>query len=283
MKILETAAAMLSASRQARRYGKRLGFVPTMGALHEGHLSLVRAARKRCDAVAVSIFVNPTQFAPHEDFSIYPHDLERDRALLENEHVDFLFAPAASEIYPGGSATWVSVDALADRLCGKSRPGHFRAVATVVAKLFHIVEPDIAVFGQKDAVQVAVIRRMIRDLNFPIELEACPIVREPDGLAMSSRNAYLASGERRQALVLRRSLLEVERQFDAGERDSATLIAAATKIFAAESEVRLDYFEIVDPATLIPLPEITNQALVAVAAHVGATRLIDNITLSAQP
>jgi pantoate--beta-alanine ligase len=283
MKILNTAEDMRSASRLARRGGKRLGFVPTMGALHEGHLSLVRAARARCDAVAVSIFVNPTQFAPNEDFTSYPRNFDRDSELLEKEGVEFLFAPSAQEIYPDGAATWVTVDAIADRLCGKSRPGHFRGVTTVVAKLFHIVEPDVAVFGQKDAAQAAIIRRMVRDLKFPIELVVCPIVREADGLAMSSRNAYLTPQERRQALTLYRSLLEIQSLFAAGERDPAKLIHAGKKIFAAEPQVRLDYLEIVDPETLEFVSRIRETALVAVAAFVGTTRLIDNTLIEGNP
>jgi pantoate--beta-alanine ligase len=254
-----------------------------MGALHEGHLSLVRAARARCDAVAVSIFVNPTQFAPNEDFTSYPRNFDRDSELLEKEGVEFLFAPSAQEIYPDGAATWVTVDAIADRLCGKSRPGHFRGVTTVVAKLFHIVEPDVAVFGQKDAAQAAIIRRMVRDLKFPIELVVCPIVREADGLAMSSRNAYLTPQERRQALTLYRSLLEIQSLFAAGERDPAKLIHAGKKIFAAEPQVRLDYLEIVDPETLEFVSRIRETALVAVAAFVGTTRLIDNTLIEGNP
>jgi pantoate--beta-alanine ligase len=280
MKILNAAEDMRSASRLARRNGKRLGFVPTMGALHEGHLSLVRAARARSDVVAVSIFVNPTQFAPSEDFASYPRDFDQDRELLEKEGVALLFSPSAAEMYPEGASTSVTVDGLSGRLCGKSRPGHFRGVATVVAKLFHIVEPDLAVFGQKDAVQVAVIRRMIRDLNIPIELEICPIVREPGGLAMSSRNAYLTLDERQRALVLHRSLREVENLFAAREHDPTKLTAAAKKILAAEPQVRMDYFEIVDPETLQPVTEIGATALVAVAAFVGTTRLIDNTLLN---
>src|ERR1700720_3046288 len=198
MKIFETIADMRATPRVARR----LGLVPTMGALHDGHLSLVRAARAACDVVAVSIFVNPTQFGPNEDLAKYPRDFERDRELLEKEGVDLLFAPPVEEMYPAGAVTWVTVEGLSGKLDGRSRPGHFRGVTTVVAKLFHIVEPDAAFFGQKDAAQVAIVRRMVRDLNFPVEIVACPIVREADGLAMSSRNAYLDPEQRKQALVL---------------------------------------------------------------------------------
>jgi pantoate--beta-alanine ligase len=256
-----------------------------MGALHEGHLSLVRAARASCDAVAASIFVNPTQFGPNEDLAKYPRSFERDRELLEREGVDLLFAPSVEEMYPGSAdgsvrptaVTWVTVEELSSKLDGRSRPGHFRGVTTVVAKLFHIVEPDVAFFGQKDAAQVAIIRRMVRDLNLPVGIVVCPIVREPDGLAMSSRNAYLDAEQRKQALVLHRVLMRVRQLADAGERNAAKLLAAGRAEFAAESSVRLDYFEIVNPDTLDPVEDVSGGALVAVAAYVGATRLIDNI------
>jgi len=262
-----------------RSRGGRLGLVPTMGALHEGHLSLIRAAKAKSDVVAASIFVNPTQFGPNEDFTRYPRDLERDLALLERDGVDLVFVPSVEEMYPQQSVTWVAVEGLSDRLCGKSRPGHFRGVATVVAKLFNIVEPDLAFFGQKDAAQLAVIRRMVRDLNMPVQIEVCPIVREPDGLAMSSRNAYLSPEQRQDALVLFRSLLRVRELFADGERNPAILIKAAKNVLSGSSAVRLDYFEIVDPDELTPLALINQPALVAVAAFVGNTRLIDNIVL----
>jgi len=270
---------MRAASRAVRRAGKRLGFVPTMGALHEGHLSLVRAARASCDGVAASIFVNPTQFGPNEDLAHYPRSFERDRELLEREGVELLFAPSVEEMYPAGAVTWVTVEGLSDKLDGRSRPGHFRGVTTVVAKFFHVVEPDAAFFGQKDAAQAAIIRRMVRDLNLPVEIVVCPIVREPDGLAMSSRNAYLNPEQRKRALVLHRSLMRVQRLADAGERLAAKLMAAGREEFAAESFVRLDYFEIVDPDTLDRVEDISGGALAAAAAFVGNTRLIDNILL----
>ncbi len=270
---------MRSASRAVRRAGQRLGFVPTMGALHEGHLSLVRAARANCDTVATSIFVNPTQFGPTEDLAKYPRSFDRDCELLEREGVAMLFAPTVEEMYPAGAVTWVTVDELSTKLDGRSRPGHFRGVTTVVSKLFHIVEPDAAFFGQKDAAQVAVLRRMVRDLNFPVEIVVCPIVREPDGLAMSSRNAYLDPTQRKQALVLHRSLKRIEELANAGEQNVPALIDAARQIFAEEPSVRLDYFEIVNPDTLDPVNDISAGALVAVAALVGTTRLIDNILL----
>jgi pantoate--beta-alanine ligase len=279
MNICKTIDDMRAASRPSRVAGKRLGLVPTMGALHEGHLSLVRAARANCDAVAVSIFVNPLQFGPNEDLAKYPHTFERDRQLLEKEAVDLLFAPTPEEMYPAGTVTYVTVEGLSERLCGRSRPGHFRGVTTAVAKLFHIVEPDIAFFGQKDAAQTTIIRRMVRDLNLPVEIVVCPIVREPDGLAMSSRNAYLSPQERRSALALHRSLTEVKNRFDQGERNAATLIEAASQVLAQDPIVRLDYCEIVDPATLDPVQQLTSSALVAIAAFVGNTRLIDNVQL----
>ena len=279
MRIHKSIEDMHAASRAARLTGLRLGLVPTMGALHEGHLSLVRAAEAQCDVVVVSIFVNPLQFGPNEDLAKYPRTFERDCELLEREGIDFLFAPSAEEMYPADTVTCVTVAGLSDKLCGRSRPGHFRGVTTVVAKLFAIVEPDLAFFGQKDAAQVAIIRRMVRDLNFPVEIIVCPIVREPDGLAMSSRNAYLSPEERKSALVLHRALGEVTRRFDQGERNASKLIEAGKHVLAQESTVRLDYLEIVDPETLDPLPELNRPALVAVAALVGSTRLIDNIIL----
>jgi pantoate--beta-alanine ligase len=266
-----------------------------MGALHEGHLSLVRAARASSDVVAASIFVNPTQFGPTEDLAKYPRSFERDRELLAREGVELLFAPSVEEMYPTAAdracpelaegsvrptpVTWVTVEELSGKLDGRSRPDHFRGVTTVVAKLFHIVEPDAAFFGQKDAAQVAIIRRMVRDLNLPVEIVVCPIVREADGLAMSSRNAYLDSEQRKQALVLRRSLMRVQELADAGERNAARLAAAGREEIARESSVRLDYFEIVNPDTLDPVEDVGGTVLVAVAAFVGTTRLIDNLLL----
>ncbi|MGH9580780.1 MAG: pantoate--beta-alanine ligase [Terriglobales bacterium] len=280
MKILRGIPEMRAACRAARAGGaKRLGLVPTMGALHEGHLSLVRAARAQSGAVAVSIFVNPTQFSPNEDFDKYPRALERDADLLRREGVDLLFAPLVEEMYPPGAATWVTVEGLSKRLCGRSRPGHFRGVTTVVAKLFHIAEPDAAFFGQKDAAQASILRRMVRDLALPVEIIVCPIVREAGGLAMSSRNAYLDADQRRSATVLYRSLERVRSLAEQGERRAAKLIDAAQRIFLEEPEVRLDYVEIVDNDTLDPLQDVAPGALVAVAAYVGATRLIDNLLL----
>jgi len=279
LKILSAIAEMRAASRAVTREGKGLALVPTMGALHEGHLSLVRAARAARDVVAVSIFVNPMQFGPGEDLAKYPRSFERDCEMLEREGVEFVFTPSVEEMYPAGAVTWVTVEELSGKLDGRSRPGHFRGVTTVVSKLFHIVEPDNAFFGQKDAAQVAIIRRMVRDLNLPVEIVVCPIVREGDGLAMSSRNAYLSPEERKRALVLHWSLERVQQLVESGERDAARLVAAGREEFAQESLVRLDYFEVVDPDTLDPVADVSRGALVAVAAYVGATRLIDNILL----
>jgi len=258
-----------------------------MGALHEGHLSLVRAARRASDVVSASIFVNPTQFGPNEDLARYPRSFERDCKLLESEGGDLVFAPTVEEMYPTSrdgsvrpaAATWVTVEGLSNKLDGRSRPGHFRGVTTVVSKLLHIVEPDAAFFGQKDAAQVAVVRRMVQDLNLPVEIVICPIVREPDGLAMSSRNAYLDPKQRQQALVLHRALARVQQMAERGELVAATLAAAGRREIASEPAVRLDYFELVDPDTLDPVADASRGALVAVAAYVGSTRLIDNIVL----
>jgi len=279
LKICNTIHEIQVASRAARRAGKRLGFVPTMGALHDGHLSLVRAARASTDAVAASIFVNPTQFGPNEDFAKYPRSFERDCEMLEREGVLLLFAPSVEEMYPAGAVTWVTVEELSEKLDGRSRPGHFRGVTTVVAKLFHAVEPDAAFFGQKDAVQVAIIRSMVRDLNFAVEIVVCPIVREADGLALSSRNAYLDAEQRKHALALHRSLLRVQNLVNAGERDVEKLRVAGREEVRREHSVRLDYFEIVDPNTLDPVEGIGDAMLVAVAAFVGSTRLIDNLVV----
>jgi pantoate--beta-alanine ligase len=252
-----------------------------MGALHEGHLSLVRAARAECDAVVVSIFVNPAQFGPNEDFAKYPRTFDTDCAALEREGVELVFAPNAEEMYPGGAAgTLVEVEGVSERLDGASRPGHFRGVATVVAKLFNIVQPDKAFFGQKDAAQIAVLRKMVRDLNFGVELRVCPIVREHDGLAMSSRNRYLSVEERRQALVLSRALREAERLKAAGVTVSRELIGAAAAVLAEEPAVRVDYLRAVDQDTLEDVADVRDGALVAVAAFAGATRLIDNIVFA---
>ena len=275
--ILETRANV----RAARQAGKKIGFVPTMGALHDGHMALVREAKRRCDFVSASIFVNPTQFGPNEDFARYPRTFDADQWKLEAEGVDLLFAPSVEEMYPAGATTFINVDGIGDRLDGRSRPGHFRGVATVVAKLFHIMDPDIAFFGQKDAAQLAVIKRMVRDLMLPVEIAVVPIVREKDGLAMSSRNAYLSPEERRQATVLSRALRKVERSYLNGEKDSAHLILEARKVFSEEPSVKVDYVEVIEADTLEAVPSAKNGTLVAVAAFIGKTRLIDNLLLNA--
>lgn len=280
MKLVTSVNDARAAVRAAKDNGKRVGLVPTMGALHAGHMSLVRAAKARCDFVAASIFVNPTQFGPKEDYSKYPRTLEADRYKLEAEGMDLVFTPAVEEMYPHGATTFVNVDEISERLDGRSRPGHFRGVATIVAKLFHVLEPDAAFFGQKDAAQVAIIRRMVRDLMFPIEIVVAPIIREADGLAFSSRNVYLSPPERKQALVLSQALREIESRYRAGELDAAKLIVVGHKVFRAEPAVRVDYLEIIDPETLDSIPMARAGTLVAVAAFVGTTRLIDNLILA---
>ncbi len=279
MKIIRDIDEMHAASRAARMGGLSIGFVPTMGALHEGHLSLVRRARTQATLIVVSIFVNPLQFGPGEDFARYPRNLEADCALLEPEGVEVVFAPTTEQMYPPDANTVVYVEGLSERLDGRSRPGHFRGVSTVVAKLFHIVDPDCAVFGQKDAAQVAVLRRMVRDLNMPIDLVVAPIARDAEGLALSSRNAYLRPEERRQALVLYRALRRVEELAGAGETNSERLRSAALYVLADEPAAGLDYLEIVDPDTLLPVSSVAQGVLVAVAANFGSTRLIDNALL----
>ena len=277
MRIVTTIAEARRGCKEVRGAARTLGLVPTMGALHAGHLSLVRAANESCDAVVASIFVNPTQFAPHEDFARYPRTFERDCELLKEAGVDLVFAPEAPEMYPQGASTFVEVEGLGDRLDGATRPGHFRGVATVVSKLLHIISPNRAFFGQKDAVQAAVLKRMVRDLAFDVELVICPIVREPDGLALSSRNRYLTAAERQTALVLWHSLNEVRKRIDAGEYASQPLIEAALRVLGQEPLVRVDYFAIVDTETMEDLPDVRRGALIAVAAFIGSTRLIDNL------
>jgi pantoate--beta-alanine ligase len=267
------------ACMEARRNGRRIGFVPTMGALHEGHLSLVHSARSQCNFVVVSIFVNPLQFGPKEDLAKYPRPFNRDQQLLATEKVDLLFAPESQAMYPPGATTYVDVECLTEMLVGKTRPGHFRGVTTVVSKLFHIVQPDFAFFGQKDAQQATIIRKMVRDLNFPIQVVVCPIVREKDGLAMSSRNAYLSPEERKQATVLYRALSRMQTLADSGERRAAALIEAGKNVLEEEPGVRLDYLAAVDTETLQPVEDVSHGALIPIAAYVGNTRLIDNIQL----
>ncbi|MEW5926487.1 MAG: pantoate--beta-alanine ligase [Gemmatimonadota bacterium] len=277
MRLVRTKAGVRAAVADARGAGKRVGLVPTMGYLHEGHLSLVDRARERAECVAMSVFVNPLQFGPAEDLDRYPRDLERDLALAEGRGVDLVFAPSVAEMYPGGEprVAVVADPSLEDRLCGASRPGHFRGVLTVVAKLFGIFTPDVAVFGQKDLQQALLIRRMAADLDMPPAVEVAPIVREPDGLAMSSRNVYLSAEERARALALPRAVEAARSRFAAGETDGSALRAAAWSALAVPG-VEVEYAEVVDPATLAPVDRAFPGTVCAVAARVGTTRLIDN-------
>ena len=300
MLICRTPAEMFAACRyvrNARRGGSRtLGLVPTMGALHAGHMALVAAARAECEIVAASIFVNPTQFAPGEDYASYPRTFDEDCRQLEDAGTDLIFAPSVAEMYPSRNTTLIDPGPIATRLDGASRPGHFCGVATIVARLFHIVSPDRAYFGQKDAAQVAVIRHLVRDLNFATHIAVCPIVREPDGLAMSSRNRYLSTTERTQALILHRALRAAQVLAAAGETSAAALHLAMLQTFntasqpgcpihdssivlGGNSETRLDYAAVVDPDTLLPRTDTSHGALLAVAAWIGTTRLIDNLLL----
>lgn len=274
MQIVETVSEMQQLCRDLRTAKAPLGFVPTMGALHEGHLSLVRRARVECAVVAASIFVNPLQFGPSEDFAKYPRTFDEDCRQLAAEGVRLLFAPSPAEMYPAGAATKISVEGIGDRLDGVSRPGHFTGVATVVAKLFHIVAPHRAYFGQKDAAQLAVLRQMVRDLNFDLEIVGCPIVRAADGLALSSRNQYLSAEERIQALALPRALQRIQRAIASGERDSQTLIQHGLEELR---DLKVDYLATVNTNTLLPVSHVESGTLVAIAAWVGKTRLIDNL------
>ena len=268
-----------SAVAAARAAGKRVGFVPTMGALHAGHASLIRASRAECDFTVVSIFVNPTQFGPNEDYSRYPRTFDADRELCAAVGTDLIFAPTADEIYPPDSRTVVEVAKLQDVLCGQSRPGHFRGVATVVLKLFNIVLPDVAYFGQKDAQQALIIRRMAIDLNLPLTVSVRPTVREPDGLAMSSRNRYLDPAQRHHASALYRTLTHAEALVAGGERSVAAIETAMAGIIAATPGARLDYARVLDAETLDPVDTLDRTVLAALAVYFGATRLIDNTFL----
>ena len=280
MKIIESTSEMQQAALALRAQGRRIGFVPTMGNLHDGHLSLVRIAKQHADVVVVSIFVNPTQFGPNEDFAAYPRTFAADRALCEREGVDLVFYPSVPELYPAGASVSVAENSLSRTLCGAARPGHFDGVCTVVAKLFNVVLPHVAVFGEKDAQQLRVIRRMVRDLRFPVEIVSGPTAREPDGLARSSRNQYLTAEQRPQAVCLRRALDEAERLFAAGERDPQKLVAAMRALIAKAPAAKIDYVAIVDDETLQPLAgPIARPALAALAVWVGQPRLIDNAVL----
>ncbi len=277
MKIIRTIAEMQAWSDEKRRSGATIGVIPTMGFLHEGHLSLIDTARKSgADVVVVTIFVNPTQFGPNEDFDKYPRDFERDARLCEEKKVDAVFAPSAAEMYPADSSTWVVEEKLSQGLCAKTRPTHFRGVTTVVSKLFLATLPHIAIFGQKDGQQARIIKRMVRDLNFPIRIVISPIVREPDGLARSSRNKYLSEQEHRNALSLSRGLKDLKEKIEAGETDLEKLLADFRRSIEA-SEGVVDYIEAVDAETLEPIKKIGGNMMFPVAAYFGKTRLIDNI------
>lgn len=277
MKIIETIAEMRAFIAAARQEGKSVGLVPTMGALHEGHLTLMRTAKEKCEMVVASIFVNPTQFGPNEDLESYPRDLAGDAAKAESVGVDAVFHPLPQEMYPAGYATYVNVEGITDKLCGKSRPGHFRGVATVVTKLFNILQPDTAFFGQKDAQQVAVLECMVRDLNLPIKIQVVPIVREADGLAMSSRNKYLSPKERQAALVLSRSLRQASAAVKEGERKAAVLRQLVENEIKKEPLANIEYVEIYSYPNMAEIEEIKGAALLAVAVRFGTTRLIDNV------
>ena len=284
MLVLQTVNEMKEYARKVRKEGKKIGFVPTMGYLHDGHLSLVRKARDENDLVVVSIFVNPTQFGPSEDYDRYPRDLERDLKILEEEKVDVAFVPSVEEMYPAGYSTYVYVERLSSILCGRSRPGHFRGVATIVLKLFNIVMPTRAYFGQKDAQQFRIIRKMVEDLNLDVELVECPIIREEDGLAMSSRNLYLSPEERKQAVALYESLKLAQELYDSGERNVDKIKNAMRRKIAEYPLVRIDYIEVVTEDTLESMEhmEENREYIVAVAAYLGKARLIDNTILGRQ-
>ncbi|MGA1795393.1 MAG: pantoate--beta-alanine ligase [bacterium] len=279
MDILHTTSRMQDKAGAMHRLGKTIGLVPTMGYFHEGHLSLMREARKETDYVVVSLFVNPIQFGPHEDLDRYPRDMERDIALAQQAGVDAIFIPPADEMYPPGFRTAVAVEGLSNVLCGAHRPGHFQGVATVVCKLFNIVTPDVAYFGQKDAQQAIIIKRMVEDLNFTVRITVLPIVRETDGLAMSSRNAYLSERERQAALCLHRALQKAEESVRQGERNAQAIIAQAEAVIRSEPLAKVEYVAICDTEELSSIENITDEALLALAVRIGNTRLIDNAIL----
>ena len=280
MRIVTKSEDMQRLSIEYKRQGKTVGFVPTMGYLHEGHTSLINIAHKHADVVVVSIFVNPIQFGPSEDYDRYPRDIERDKEILEKMGVDVMFYPSVDDMYPKGFTTYVEVKGLSDKLCGRYRPGHFRGVTTVVAKLFNIVMPDVAVFGEKDAQQAIIIKRMVRDLNFPVKIIVGPTVREPDGLAMSSRNEYLTEEERKVAPAIYQSLLLAKSLVEQGERDTSKIIAAMQEFLSKYDRIKVEYIEIVDKEGLNPIERLEKgEALIAIAAYLGKARLIDNISV----
>jgi pantoate--beta-alanine ligase len=282
MEIIETIEKIRKVIAKAKAAGKKIGLVPTMGALHEGHFSLIKTAKKQTDFVVVSIFVNPAQFGPGEDIDKYPRPFDEDVKACSNLGIDVVFAPAVKEMYPEKNITWVNVEKLSEPLCGKSRPEHFRGVATVCAKLFNIVWPDMAFFGQKDAQQVIIIRRMAADLNMPLKIVVCPTVREKDGLAMSSRNKYLSAKERKDAVLLYAALQEAELFINAGVRKSSELKKEMEKILKISKQIKIDYISIVDAQTLDELKEVKGKVLIALAIKLGAARLIDNIMLDVE-
>jgi pantoate--beta-alanine ligase len=277
MKVAKTIKSVRNLVKAARSKGKKIGFVPTMGALHIGHISLIEAAAKKCDFVVVSIFVNPTQFGPGEDFEKYPRPLKADLEICRKAGVDVVFAPSPQQMYPGENLTWVNVEKLTEQLCGRFRPGHFSGVTTVCAKLFNIVAPDIAFFGQKDAQQAIVIKRMVTDLNMPLKIVVCPTVRQADGLAVSSRNQYLTRQQKKNAPLIYKSLQRCQKLIADGVTDSKTIINQMRKILQQAPSIKIEYISIVDADTLQELKKITGKVLTAVAVKIGSTRLIDNI------
>ncbi len=279
MEIAKTTELTKKFVAAARRQDKTVGLVPTMGALHIGHVSLIQTARKQTDFVVISIFVNPTQFGPSEDFDKYPRPFDDDLQICREQGVDLVFSPDTNQMYPTQNITWVNVEKLTESLCGRTRQGHFRGVTTVCAKLFNIVQPDVAFFGQKDAQQAVVIKRMVADLNMPLKIRICPTVRESDGLAVSSRNKYLSESERKDAMLLYKSLQKAKQLIQAGVTEPEKIIAETKKILAQSSLFEPEYIEIVDPETLEPLEPVTGAVLIAVAARCGSARLIDNILI----
>ncbi len=281
MEVAQTIQSVRALVKVARGQGQKIGFVPTMGALHSGHISLIEAAKQHADFVVVSIFVNPTQFGPGEDFQKYPRPLEQDLKICQEQGVDLVFAPTPAEMYPGENLTWVTVEKLFEPLCGQFRPAHFRGVATVCAKLFNIVQPDVAFFGQKDAQQALVVKRMVADLNMPLEIVVCPTVREPDGLAMSSRNQYLSPSQRKDAAYIYKSLQKCRQMIDHGIKDVRRITAQMKKILNQAPAIKIEYVSIVCAETLQSVDRAAGKIMAAVAVKIGSTRLIDNILVDA--
>ncbi len=280
MKIIREPQAMQGLAEGLRGQGRRIALVPTMGYLHEAHLSLMREGKKRADTLVVSVFVNPTQFGPQEDLGAYPRDFEQDKSFMQEVGVDLVFCPTDKGMYPDGYQTYLTVEEVTQTLCGRSRPTHFRGVVTVVTKLFHIVKPHVALFGKKDFQQLVVIRRMVKDLNLDIEIVGCPIVREPDGLAMSSRNKYLSPDERKEALALKKALDRARELYRNGERSAQVLVGEAHRILGLQPRIRADYVSLCDAGTLTDMETIKGETVLAIAAFVGNTRLLDNSVLT---